>query len=1537
MRKKRQITPKVQTKRFDIRRVAVLVFSIFFLISSFLIWLFLTQKKVEAGWYDTNYAYRQLITIPNTGSADSNKKVKFDIDTSNSTGLISQGKMQSDCDDIRFTDINGKLLQYYLDTAIAGCNNASSDYYVLIPTINAGNTNIYMYYGNPTAVSNGQIEQFSQSTFSPTSSVTYATEENGAAPLLYWKFDDGQGDTTQDSSVFDNDGTRGGTTKPSWEPFGKIDQIGKFTLKFDGSTSKVTKSYSSDTELNPSTASFSVSAWFRHSSNFSGTDTLISRFSGAGYKIYMHSTDGLCFGIDDDSTFNPDDKACTTTSYADSQWHFLEAVRDTSSTKIILYVDGQSVAQTTTTVASTLNGSNPTFAVGIDSDGSSNPWDGFIDEVKYYNYARSISQVKTEFVAKTSVKGVSASFGQTDPKNSLTNGLVAYWKMDDTSWTDSSGNTNTGTTSGGTTTAAGKFGLAASFDGTDDYISVANSTSLAMSSSITMSAWVKPTATDSTRDIFAKQNSGDYWMLRINSGEWQCIVNSGGDFSDPGSVITNSTAAVASTWQHVACTFDGKTVAIYVNGELKRTNSYTGSISTNSGGLRIGVNGSSNQDFSGSIDEARLYNRALSPSEITHLYEFSPGPIAYYTFDEGTGSSALDTSGNGYNGSWVGTGTHYASGKIGKAATFNGTDDYINVTASGANVSSQYGSVSMWVYPQNTGAYDFFAAGTGGNDFRMTPGNNLYGFFISAEYRVSYGTDPPSNTWTYVTLTWDQTNGSILYYNGVKVASNSSLPPTFNQTGFKIGANPSGGELLQGLMDEVKVYNYPLSTKQIIQDMNAGHAPVGSKTPIVYMKFDEGVDNTCSGGTNDVCNSGSYGSTLDGTESGMSIPATSTSGWTTNGKFGRALNYDGTDDYVSIPDNDAIDFPNSQNFAVSFWIKDGSGNANGDSIVEKWSGTGGYPYSFRYTTGNSIAFRRYDGTNNPVATGTRAINDSLWHHIMGVRVDSTIKLYIDGILQDSQTDSTSGDTTNGSALFLGRRGASNYYAGTIDELKIYNYSLNESEMKLEYNQGKSAVMGATYVDSTGSPNYAASKEYCVPGDSTSCSSPVGEWKLDEGAGSTTYDTSGNGNTATFASTASWTSGKKGKAVNLNGTSDYVNLGHPSAINLANTFSISAWVRATSSVAGSGIITETFAGGADRVQYGLGFGLDDGTDNKLQVGFYDGSGWAIAEDSTAFTQDLWTHVEGTWDGTTLKLYKNGTQVATNTPGRSTAADTEDIRIGARHDTAGTVDFFPGAIDDVRIFDYVRSPAQVAWEYNHGDPVGWWKMDECTGTIAYDSSINSNNGTLTPGSGTNTSAGTCSSGSTSEMRYKGRNGKLNSALDFDGTDDYVKVTQNSAINVGDDFTLSLWVNTTDANGAFRSIISKDIAGCGSAADWFIDIENGAPIFWVGTPCTAITSSKRIDDGSWHHVVARRIRSNGAMTLFVDGIQKASGSSGTGSLSNSTDLLIGSLSGTDNFFIGKIDDVRVYNYALSDIQIQLLYNNNSAVLFTPITGIP
>ena len=166
---------------------------------------------------------------------------------------------------------------------------------------------------------------------------------------------------------------------------------------------------------------------------------------------------------------------------------------------------------------------------------------------------------------------------------------------------------------------------------------------------------------------------------------------------------------------------------------------------------------------------------------------------------------------------------------------------------------------------------------------------------------------------------------------------------------------------------------------------------------------------------------------------------------------------------IRIPDDDLIDFGPDDDFTVAVWIKP---DATQDSIqddtnavVEKWDGYVGYPFVIRYhnqthTQNGHVRVARYDGSNNPAIVSNIAINDGEWHHVAFVKSENTLKLYIDGVKDEETEDTTTGNTTNYSSLYLGRRGASNmmatsnplWFKGSIDELRIYNRALSDAEL-----------------------------------------------------------------------------------------------------------------------------------------------------------------------------------------------------------------------------------------------------------------------------------------------------------------------------------------------------------------------------------------------------------------------------------------------------------------------------------------------------------
>ena len=202
--------------------------------------------------------------------------------------------------------------------------------------------------------------------------------------------------------------------------------------------------------------------------------------------------------------------------------------------------------------------------------------------------------------------------------NASATGLVGAWAFEETNGEnalDSSGRRNAGALMGATRTSAGIYGRAVDFDGTDDWITVADSSSLDLSSGMTLEAWVKPDRVDTTwRTILIKEQTDQLaYALYGNTDQG---VPSGNVFTTADNGVAGPSPLPADAWSHVATTYDGTTLRLFVDGAEVATRAVSGPIKVSGGALRIGGNAVWAEWFDGTIDEVRVYNRALSADEI---------------------------------------------------------------------------------------------------------------------------------------------------------------------------------------------------------------------------------------------------------------------------------------------------------------------------------------------------------------------------------------------------------------------------------------------------------------------------------------------------------------------------------------------------------------------------------------------------------------------------------------------------------------------------------------------------------------------------------------------------------------------------------------------------------------------------------------------------------------------------------------------------------------------------------------------------------
>ncbi len=436
----------------------------------------------------------------------------------------------------------------------------------------------------------------------------------------------------------------------------------------------------------------------------------------------------------------------------------------------------------------------------------------------------------------------------------------------------------------------------------------------------------------------------------------------------------------------------------------------------------------------------------------------------YWSFDEGTGSSLKDSSTNENDGVIYGS-PSWVAGKSGYALDFGATaSDYVEIS-SPSGLSSSEVSVSAWVYINAMESYHGFVRHNWANPgswFLYTSSTQIaFGVYDTDRRRVAYTCDI-SGEWHHLVGTFDGTTMK-LYLDGSEVGTPSAASVSLDTTSpIKLSSDSYAKKI-----DEVRIYNRALSQDEIkALYLNPG----GQKAPI------PGADVTPGLPSDD--NLAGYWSLDEGSGSSLKDSSTNENDGTiygspswVAGKSGYALDFDGVDDYVSVPDDDSLDFDYDEDFTVCGWIKLPSAGQNDlDHTANYLFGKQGSVYAYSlffynstYSSPGTIRFHRHDGTNTVNATiASTTFNDDTWHFICVKKDGGTIYFYVDGEQQGSVADTMTSSTLNNEPFQIGLY-ADRYLTGCVDEVRIYDRALSESEIKALYlNPGgqKAPIPGA---------------------------------------------------------------------------------------------------------------------------------------------------------------------------------------------------------------------------------------------------------------------------------------------------------------------------------------------------------------------------------------------------------------------------------------------------------------------------------------------
>ncbi len=240
------------------------------------------------------------------------------------------------------------------------------------------------------------------------------------------------------------------------------------------------------------------------------------------------------------------------------------------------------------------------------------------------------------FVVATGTEGIA--------EDGITSGLVGYWKMDETAGTtayDFSGSGNNGTLAGAVLPApvSGQISGALSFNGTSSKINLG---SVAVGANATITAWVKTTAGGEV-PVFSNRTTGTLYF-GMTSGKFFIYDNA----ATPSPSMVSNNAVNTNTWHHIAWVSNGATSTMYIDGVLDKSQAQTRVGST--GVSNIGWDASNiTEYFPGSIDDVRVYNRALSASEVKSIYNADIYTRYFYLEDTNRDAGGSIVSGAGTN------------------------------------------------------------------------------------------------------------------------------------------------------------------------------------------------------------------------------------------------------------------------------------------------------------------------------------------------------------------------------------------------------------------------------------------------------------------------------------------------------------------------------------------------------------------------------------------------------------------------------------------------------------------------------------------------------------------------------------------------------------------------------------------------------------------------------------------------------------------------------------------------------------------------
>lgn len=623
------------------------------------------------------------------------------------------------------------------------------------------------------------------------------------------------------------------------------------------------------------------------------------------------------------------------------------------------------------------------------------------------------------------------------------------------------------------------------------------------------------------------------------------------------------------------------------------------------------------------------------------------------------------------------------------------------------------------------------------------------------------------------------------------------------------------------------------------------------------------------------------------------------------------LSFDGSGDYVEVPDDDSLDF-GTGDFTISLWAKGtfASHGSGWNIIIAKGKLTDAGSYSIGYTQDHKLRFLLGGGETN---NSGEVLLSGEYKHIAVVRSGGVSNIYVDGDLRNTVASSRTASNTE--PLYIGKDGHGNgrNITGSVSGVRLYSRGLSASEILDLYHDNT--------VDDTNLEGY---------------------WKLDEGTGTNSTDSSSNSNDGTitgatwqadtdFAHKISNWKNKDGVVIDdvgayeFDGVDDYIDVGDPAIIDTDATFSI--WFNSQSSHYG-------YLFSSRGVSSAQGYIAYVNANNEILFGV-DGGLTLVQMDGDINPNDgKWHHFAGVVNGTSIIMYVDGVLQSNSRTKTGAVTTPANIRFGEQTLNAGS-NHFDGYLSDFRAYSEALSASDIWNLYAYSIEPDDTKLEahyKMNGN-ALDSSGNDNNGTVN---------GAINITDWTQLPQLGHSLISETEVEvasFDGVDDYVEVPNNSSLDIAGDITVASWVKFKEVDSV-QVLISKY---GNQDRGWEIVLVSDGTIGLDGRGgCGTYQSSGRsqkIDDDQWHYVVGTRV--GGTFNIYVDGVLENSGGNCSGSFVTTEKMVFGKDRG-GNEFRGQISNIAIYNKARTATEIAVDFENGfidtsdaNLVSYYPLAG--